>query len=92
MRNLFTHIARAAFREHYADLALMEDILHESGLDWTVVRPPRLTDKPLTGTYRTASERNVRGGWSIPRADVAYLMLRVLEKPETIKQVIGVAS
>ena len=26
----------------------------ESGLDWTVIRPPQLTGKPLTGTYRTA--------------------------------------
>jgi NAD(P)H-binding len=23
-----------------------KDILRDSGLDWTVVRPPRLTDKP----------------------------------------------
>jgi putative NADH-flavin reductase len=92
MRNLFSPFARTAFRQLYADLALMEDILLDSGLDWTVVRPPRLTDKPLTGTYRTAYGHNVRGGWSIPRADVAHLMLRVLEQPETIKQVIGVAS
>ncbi len=92
MRNLFSHIARVAFREHYADLAMMEDIIRDSDLDWTVVRPPKLTDKPLTGTYRTASGQNIRGGWSVPRADVAHLMLRVLEQPETIKQVIGVAS
>ncbi len=92
MRNLFSHIARVAFRENYADLAMMEDIIRDSDLDWTVVRPPKLTDKPLTGTYRTASGQNIRGGWSVPRADVAHLMLRVLEQPETIKQVIGVAS
>jgi putative NADH-flavin reductase len=92
MRNLFSHIARVAFRENYADLAMMEDIIRDSDLDWTVVRPPKLTDKPLTGTYRTAFGQNIRGGWSVPRADVAHLMLRVLEQPETIKQVIGVAS
>jgi putative NADH-flavin reductase len=92
MRNVFSHVARTAFRKHYDDLALMEDIIRDSGLDWTVVRPPRLTDKPLTGTYRTAFEQNLRGGWSVPRADVANLMLRVLEQPETIKHAIGVAS
>ena len=53
----------------------MEDILADSGLDWTVVRPPQLTGKPLTGTYRIAYGRNIRGGWSVPRADVAHLML-----------------
>jgi hypothetical protein len=61
-------------------------------LDWTVVRPPQLTNKPFTGRYRTAYGRNIRGGWSVPRADVAHLMLRVLEQPETIKQTIGIAS
>jgi putative NADH-flavin reductase len=92
MRHLFSHLAKTAFREHYADLALMEDILRGSGLDWTIVRPPRLTDKPLTGTYRTAYGQNLRGGWSVSRADVAHLMLGVLEQPDTIEQAIGIAS
>jgi putative NADH-flavin reductase len=92
MRHLFSRVASAAFGKVYTDLALMEDILRDSGLDWTVVRPPRLTSKPGTGNYRTAYGRNVRGGWIVPRADVAQLMLRVLGQPETVKQVIGVAS
>jgi putative NADH-flavin reductase len=92
MRNLFSRVVRAAFRRHYADLALMEDLLRDSGLDWTVVRPPRLTDKPLSSSYRTAYGQNVRGGWQVSRADVAHLMLRVLEQPQTIKQVVGVAN
>lgn len=91
MRHLGAPLAGAMFRAHYADLALMEDILRDSGLDWTISRPPKLTDKPLTGVYRTAYGHNVRGGWSISRADVAHHMLRVLDRPETIKQVIGIA-
>jgi putative NADH-flavin reductase len=92
MRHLFSHVARTAFRKHYADLALMEDILRDSGLDWTVVRPPRLNDKPLTGSYRSAYGQNLRGGFLVSRADVAHLMLRVFEQPETIKQAIGIAN
>lgn len=92
MRHLFSHVAKIAFRKHYADLALMEDILRDSGLDWTVVRPPRLTDKPLTSSYRVAYGQNLRGGWSVSRADVAQLLLRVLAQPETIKQAIGIAN
>ena len=65
-------MARAAFGKVYTDLALMEDILRDSGLDWTVVRPPRLADRPGTGRYRTAYGQNVRGGWIVPRADVAH--------------------
>ena len=92
MRHLFSHIGKIALRKHFADLAVMEDILADSGLDWTVVRPPRLTGKPLTGSYRTAYGQNLRGGFLISRADVAHLMLRVLEQPETVKQAIGIAN
>ena len=91
MRHLLGPLTKAALRKPYADLALMEDILRDSGLDWTVVRPPRLTDKPLTGIYRTAYGQNLRRGLFISRADVAHLMLTVLEQPETIKQAIGIA-
>jgi putative NADH-flavin reductase len=92
MRYLFSHVASAMFGKVYADLAQMEDILAGSGLDWTVVRPPQLTDKPLTGTYRTAHGQNIRGGWSVPRADVAQFMITVLGQPGTIHQAIGIAS
>ena len=92
MRNLFSPLTKAALRDHYADLALMEDVLRGSGLDWTVVRPPRLTDRPLTGAYRTAYGHNLRHGFLVSRADVAHLMLGVLEQPQAIKQSIGIAN
>jgi len=91
MRHLAAPLAKAAFRKHYADLALMEDLLQDSDLDWTVVRPPRLLNGRLTKTYRTADEQNVRAGMFISRADVAHFMLDALEHPETIHRVIGIA-
>ena len=91
MRRLFGPLTKAALRRPYADLARMEDILRDSDLDWTTLRPPRLTDKPLTGTYRTAAGQNLRRGLFIPRADVAHFMLAVLEQPDTIRQTIGIA-
>jgi len=92
IRYLLTPLVKAVFHSTYTDLARMEDVVTHSGLDWTVVRPPRLTDKPLTGTYRVAYGRNLRRGLSVSRADVAQLMLRVLQQPDTIKQTIGVAN
>jgi uncharacterized protein YbjT (DUF2867 family) len=92
MRYLFSRIAAARFGKVYDDLAAMEDILRDSGLDWTVIRPPQLTDKPPSGTYRTAFGQNLRGGLSVPRADVAHFMLKVLGQPETIGHAIGIAS
>jgi putative NADH-flavin reductase len=91
MRHLLVPLVKAALRGPYADLALMEDVLRSSGLDWTVIRPPRLTDGPLSGRYRTAIGQNLRRGLLVSRADVAQLMLRALDRPETVGQVIGIA-
>ena len=79
LRNLAYPILWSAQREDYADLARMEDVLRASDLDWTVVRPVRLTNKPVTGKYRTVFGPNVRHGVFISRADVAHYMLRALD-------------
>jgi putative NADH-flavin reductase len=92
IRYLADPIVKRALREHYADLARMEDVLRASDLDWTAVRPPRLTDKPVTGRYRTAYGQNIRRGVFVSRADVAHYMLSVLDNPETFRQTVGIAS
>ena len=92
MRHLLGPVIKAVFRGHYADLARMEDVLRDSGLDWTVVRPPRLTNKPATGRYRTAAGQNVRGGALISRADVAGFMLALAVRRETAGQVMAIAN
>jgi putative NADH-flavin reductase len=76
----------------YADLARLEDEMRRSDTDWTIVRPPNLTNRPLTGTYRTALDANVPRGRSIGRADVAHCMLSMLADPTTIHRAVGVAT
>lgn len=92
MRHLGNRFTWALFGRHYADLSVTEQILRDSDLEWTVSRPPKLTDNPLTGRYRTALNRNIRSGFSVPRADVAHHMLSAVTQPETIKQIVGIAS
>ena len=91
MRTLFSPLIKTVLRNHFADLARMEDVLRESSLDWTVVRPPRLTNGSLTGIYRTAYGQNLRRGALVSRADVAHLMLRAVPQPETLRRTIGIA-
>ena len=92
MRHLLAPMTKFALRRHYADLARMEDVLRESSAEWTIVRPPRLTDGPKSRRYRIAFGQNLRRGLSISRADVADFMLRAVEDPRTIRQVIGIAD
>ena len=75
----------------YGDLARLEDLMRASDTDWTIVRPPNLTNRPLTGRYRTALDANVPRGRSIGRADVAHCMLATLDDPTTIHHALGVA-
>src|ERR1022692_2513133 len=49
MRHLGAPLTKAALRKHYADLAQMEDVLRDSDLDGTAMRPPGLTAKPMNG-------------------------------------------
>jgi uncharacterized protein YbjT (DUF2867 family) len=91
-RRILLPFISAFAREVYVDLAEMENEIRRSTTEWTIVRPPRLMNKLLTGKYRTIVGGNVPRGYTISRADVAHLMLRVLEQPETIKQAIGIAN
>ncbi len=54
--------------------------LAASGLEYTIVRPGRLTDDPGTGLIEIGADLD-RG--SIPRADVAATLLAVLDRPDT---------
>jgi uncharacterized protein YbjT (DUF2867 family) len=55
--------------------------LAESGLDWTVVRPGRLTDEPGTGRVRVGTDI---GAGQVPRDDVAATIVAVLDADTTI--------
>lgn len=65
--------------------------MRASGTDWTVVRPPRLLNKPLTGTYRTAAGANLPGGQRIARADLAHAMLAMAGDGAVLNRTVGVA-
>jgi putative NADH-flavin reductase len=81
----------ALLKDLYADLRAMEDAMANSPAEWTVMRPPKLVNKPLTGRYRTAIGSNVARGYTISRADVAHAMLAAVGDPATIRRAIGIA-
>jgi uncharacterized protein YbjT (DUF2867 family) len=90
-RRLVYPMINAFAADVYADLRVMEADIRSSTTEWTIVRPPKLTNKALTETYRTEVGGTVSRGYTISRADVAHLMLAVLDRPETVCQPVGVA-
>jgi len=63
--------------------------LAASGLDFTVVRPGRLTDEPGTGRARAGDDS---GDGSIPRDDVAAVLAAVLAAPNTVGKTFDLVS
>jgi len=90
-RRILLPFISAFARDVYADLGRMEDEIEHSTTDWTIVRPPKLVDKQRTGRYRTVVGGNVPHGYSIGRADVADVMLAVLDDESTLGEPVGIA-
>jgi putative NADH-flavin reductase len=70
----------------------MERTLMQSGLDWTIVRPPQLTDKPFTGKYRMRTGHLPRFGFNISRADVGHCFIKTVEDRGSIGKILGVSN
>ncbi|MFI7701286.1 NAD(P)H-binding protein [Nonomuraea sp. NPDC049480] len=66
-----------------------EDLRRRDGLAWTILRPGRLTDEPGTGLVRLAPE--VPPG-SVPRDDVAAVIVALLENPGTAGRTLELVS
>lgn len=80
-------VAPVVMRNVVADHEAKERIIRATSLDWVIVRPPRLTNGPRRGTYRSGV--GIRATSLIPRisrADVADFMLRQLEEDEHVRQ------
>jgi len=85
-------LGRLLFPTIVADASAMEEIFEKSGLEWTMVRPPELTNKSYTGKYRVREGHLPRFGFKISRADVADFMIKAVENHSAICKVVGVAS
>ena len=70
----------------------MERIVAASDLDWTSVRPPRLTNGPLTGRYQVEDSRFPPGKRTLSRADVAHFLLDELDRRAHLRQIVGIAG
>jgi putative NADH-flavin reductase len=85
-------LGRLLFPSIVSDASAMEEIFRKSGLDWTIVRPPELTDKPSTGKYRVREGHLPPFGFSISRADVADFMIKAVENRSSIGKIVGICN
>lgn len=83
---------RLSFPGVVIDAAAMERTFSGSGLDWTIVRPPQLTDKPYTGKYRVREGHLPRFGFNISRSDVADFFVKTAEDGASVGKIIGTSN
>jgi putative NADH-flavin reductase len=69
----------------------MEQVLRNSDLDFTIMRPPQLTNEQATGRYRTAINQRLRRARKISRADLAAEMLQVIPDRNTVRATVTLA-
>jgi putative NADH-flavin reductase len=67
-----------------ADKEIQEQIIRDSDLDWTIVRPGGLKNSPKTSKYRAGLDKNISG--NIARADVAEFMLKQINSNEFLRK------
>lgn len=84
-------IVQRMFGRSYEDQLVMETIFKHSNTNWTVIRPPRLIDKKVTGKYRYAINSFLKNCLSISRADVAHFIVAHMNDTATYKSIIEIA-
>lgn len=71
----------------YTDKNRQEQAVMESGLDWTIVRPTELTDKPGTGSYQVWTDLDGKTAQTIPRSDVADFLVKQVDSDQYWHQI-----
>jgi putative NADH-flavin reductase len=87
-------ILRTTLLRHVAkDSVAMEAAVAPTDLEWTIVRPPRLTEGPLTNRYIVADGKIPReGAFVTSRADVAHFLLEEVERGAHLRRIVGMAT
>jgi len=77
-------------RSHMRDSLDMEEVVQASGLDWTIARPPRLTEEDYT-SYRSREGAALKMGFTLSRKAVAAFMLDAIEQQKHFRKIVGIA-
>ncbi|MBO0725178.1 MAG: NAD(P)H-binding protein [Blastocatellia bacterium] len=75
-------------RHHARDLRAMEDLVRASGLEWTIARPPRLTNSPEV-KFRALRDALPPGSRAMSFRSVAAFMLEAVERRSHVTEIVG---
>ena len=82
----FIRFVRMVIADKMRDKDAMEALVRASGTDWTLVRPPALTNGGASGKYRSGTGLRPGITGRLPRADLAAFILHTAERGNFIGQ------
>ena len=83
---MIRYVARIPLRQEFADHEIKEALIRDSGLEWTIVRAPKLTNGVLTGRYRSGTGLKARSPQAMmSRADVAQFLVAQIDDRSYIR-------
>ena len=92
LRYALKPLARRTFLRYVcADMRHAEAVITATDLNWTIMRPPALTDGPAKARYRTAVDRGLPRGVRVSRADLAACMLSLIDDARAVRRHVAVA-
>ncbi|MED4755549.1 SDR family oxidoreductase [Brevibacillus choshinensis] len=92
-RLVIRFVIQRMYKHAYEDMVRMEEAVRaSSGITWTVVRPPRLTNGPRTEAYRTAVNKPLLRAKGISRADLANFMIKSIADMSTYQAVVEISN
>lgn len=80
-QSLYSLAVWAGVADRMRDKETMEPLITASGLEWTIVRPPKLSNRPATGHSRIGTDLPIRLWSSVGRADLAAFLIAEAETP-----------
>jgi putative NADH-flavin reductase len=91
-RNLYNLLVWTSMKEKMLDKERMEKLLEHSNVQWTLIRPPALTNGPRTQHYHTGADLRIYATSRISRADVADFMLRSIDDSSTVGKALTIKA
>ena len=89
---LRTFVVGMILKRAFADHDVQEQLAKDSGLEFVIARPTRLTDGPAKGTYARVVDATAAVPSSISRADVADFMVEACSADDYVWKAVGLGG
>ena len=90
IRFIEKYVVQKLLKHMYTDLLKMEALIKSSNINWTIIRPPQLTNQAVTGTYRIAINAFLKNCLKISRADVAHFIINNIANRDTYQATVEI--